>query len=247
VSRKGSIGLALLLGGLGALVVWQRRKVADLARTAAQKAEEIRRMAGGGISQTVIERFRKYRIGEILERHRGELPWALAAAIVEAESSGDPGAYNYPAPGGVYLRGTVTPGTPPPENAHAVGLFQILTRYTRDKAGDRGYDVTIAQLTDPDANARAALKVLRRLWARVTPVASGPVAYALLYYGHNQGGGSMDRVIEEFRKGATSFAEAARRAGAKDRHVSYAQHVASRVPMWEKLEAELSGRKRLVA
>jgi len=247
MTKRSGIGLAVLLGGLGALVIWQRRKVADLARTAAEKAEEVRRMAGGGISQSVIDRFRKYRIGEILERHRGELPWALAAAIVEAESSGDPGVYNYRGPGGVYLRGSVSPGSSPPENAHAVGLFQILTRYTRDKAGDGGYEVTIAQLTDPDQNARAALKVLRRLWARVTPIASGPVAYALLYYGHNQGGGSMDRVIEQFRKGAKDFAEAASRAGAKDRHISYAQHVASRVPMWEKLEAELSGRKRLVA
>lgn len=202
----------------------------------------------GAIPQKVLENFRKYNVGQLIEKHRGSFPWALAASIIELESTGDPGIYNYwnpnrkPKPG--YSVDYWRPGQPLPDgkderhNAYAVGLCQIISRFPRG--------LTLEQRFDPDKS----LAVIMPEWRTTLGQALGyglaaPVAWAVTYFRHNQGVGFATKGLEAAAK-TGSFEAIVKASGLPEQKpknvapaIGVALRVAMRVPLWLAVEQSL--------
>lgn len=249
--------LALGLGG-GIAVALAFRERQQIVRAAERVEEAGKRLAEavvtktGVISSAVLKNFADHGIGTILESHRGALPWALAAAVVELESKGDPGAYNY-YPGDDFKatikRDVWRPGQPLPDgkdgrpHAWAAGLMQIIRKFDRK--------LTLEERFDPAKSAAVILPELAGFY-RASAMLSGPAVWAATYFGHNQGVGSLTEGLKNASAGIAAVIKSGVEAFAAGRKESpentakraaaaalVALRVAARVPLWMAVESSL--------
>jgi hypothetical protein len=262
VKRELLIGGAVVAGGGLAYLLFRERKMLQESvqvqvETARETAKEVvkvvdkaakktaARIAKMAISNDVLKNFERHGIPQILENHRGSIPWALAAATAELESGGDPYIYNYyttDPKSGKKVKGVGhwVPGTALPTNSWANGLFQILRRYMRPVTA-KGYDIDFADAFDADKNATAALKVLQTQWNRAKQAPTDSLRWALFYVGQNRGGGTDEKpgLIQALKNiNAGKLAQIIAAAGIPSAVGGVAGIVASRVPLWQAYERE---------
>ena len=241
------VGGAALLGG-GITLAARSKSVTTAAQVVATKivaAERgvVRKVAKMAISNDVLDNFTKHNLFALIEQTRTDpktgvaFPPSLAAAMIEIESTGDPGIFNY-YPNGVGKPpkkvGHWHPGDPLPDgtngqpNAWAAGLVQIIRKYPRG--------LTLAQRLDPLKSLQVIMPEWRTFYARASSAGlSGVPLWAAVYFAHNQGAGSQQKALGNLASGFEAAVTAASPSGARALAVALA--VAARVPVWAALQA----------
>lgn len=203
------------------------------------------RVARMGIADEVLQNFRTYNVAALIEQTRGSFPWALAAAMVEIESGGDAGIYNYypngvgtpPKKVGYWRAGQPLPdGTNGQPNAWAAGLCQIIRKYPRD--------LSLAERFDPLKSLQKMMPEWRAFYSRASKAALvGPALWAAVYFGHNQGGPNLSSGLAKapgtFEAVVKASALATKKPAQAAAALGVALHVAARVPLWLAVEQSL--------
>jgi RHS repeat-associated protein len=126
--------------------------------------------SGDTIPRQVLARYYEGpAIGYLIEKHRGNLPHGISAAIAEHESKMSPTASN---PSG------------------ARGVYQIMKQYRADYARASHQQLTEADLLNPEKNVKAALAMLNAKYSRFAQrIAHLPDVekWALIYFTHAEG------------------------------------------------------------
>jgi hypothetical protein len=249
----------LLAGGLGAgliaLAVHQRRQVARGAEVVSRAAEKIARPAVD-LAQALIDKaklpivafqnIKRYGIWQLVDNYKGDVPWILAMAIIHTETGGtfDPTIYNYYYKGpdgkdklGVdYARdGKFT------HKPWAIGLFQILEKWRSLQKGTyAGVSLpTVESLLNPELNIKAGmanLNIQLKRVERLAPGISDVEKWKLVYFGHNQGGGALEKGLKA-AKDKTNAGEVVLAAGKTNYELSVAEKTATRVAVWDSIRA----------
>lgn len=166
------------------VALWKRRRIASAAASAAvtteivaKKAVDVVRAAVGKygkIAGSTVDNFRRYNLSTLIDQYRGDLPWALAAAVIEIESGGNPEAAN---------------------RSGARGILQILSQYNRG--------LTDEQRHDPEASMRVIFPELAG-FARKARAAGVTDPYDIaryVYYGHNAGAAALAVILKHAGEG----------------------------------------------
>lgn len=178
----------VLIGSVAAalgVALWKRRRISSAAQSAAvttaivaKKAADVVRSAVGSygsIPGSVVKRFVQYGIPGMIDKYAGGFPWALAAAIIELESGGDPTREN---------------------KSGATGLVQIL-------GGRNSRGLSKEQRLDPDVSLRTILPEWRNFlqMAKNAGVTDPTELFAYVYFAHNGGIGALQVALKHASEG----------------------------------------------
>lgn len=177
------------IGGAAVSVATTAREVVQEAK---QKVVHIVEAVGGTLSAGTLRRAMQHNIPRLVEQYRGNLPFGVAMAMMERESSFDPTIYNYTGNGctkNLCVGHWTGPGSRIGGGAN--GLYQIMSQYIKD------YGVpSVDAAFDPETNIRGALKKRARDWDSIVAlVGVGPLAFTLAYMAHAEGKGKVDTAL----------------------------------------------------
>jgi len=239
-------------GALLALALREREAIGGAVTVAIKVVDEsarkaAARVAGKVITDKVLGNFRTYGIPALIESARDGFPWALAAAIVEVESGGDPGIYNYylngvgksPKKVGYWRAGQPLPdGKDGRPHAWAAGLCQIIRKFPRG--------LTLAERLDPAKSLGVMLLEWRDFTARASKAGlTGASLWSAIYFGHNQGIGNLIAGLKYAGQGIAAVIKQAPYPNVKDKAaraaaaLGMALTVAARVPLWAAVESQM--------
>jgi hypothetical protein len=209
-----------------ALVVVKRKRITDegeietltVGQAAVEAKNSILRIVdavGGSISKSTMARAMQYGIPQLVEQYRGAVPFGVGMAILEHESNFDPYVYNYYYVSGGKKKlgraracqgcGTYGDGWFE-HDPHAVGLGQILDYIRQKQGGYAGVSMPkMTDLLDPAKNIHGSMAGaqtnLKWLVANVGGGIPATALATLIYAGHAEGGGGMQK-IASWAKGA---------------------------------------------
>jgi hypothetical protein len=244
-STKIIIASTVLAGAATAVVVYRKRKQlavyaedpGEAAAAVASKAKDVvRKIVGkfGAIPGYVVQNFAKYGLTEIIDRHRGDFPRALAAAIIEAESRGYINIYNYaagkhPVTGKTIYKVGYWDGQGDPPNCYACGVAQILKKYPRGLA--------VRELFDADKALAKMLPEWRGFYTKaVNAGLTGPDVWAAVYFGHNQGVGALEKGLNVASQGIEEVIKTGSPARNAAAALRVAKEVAAHAAEWAVIE-----------
>lgn len=205
-----------------ALVIAKRQRITDegevetltVGQAAVEAKNSVLRIVdavGGSISKSTMTRAMQYGIPQLIEQYRGAVPFGVGAAILEHESNFDPFVYNYYYVGANGKKklgraracqgcGTFGDGWFE-HDPHAVGLGQILDYIRAKQGGYAGVSMPkMTDLIDPAKNIHGSLAGaqanLKWLVANVGGGLPATALATLIYAGHAEGGGGMQKIAK---------------------------------------------------